>query len=236
MKTLCMIPAVFSVACLLSACGNSDRYNALAQVVQQQNKTILDQQQTLQDQQQRLMNEEVSLAALTGQVQLDEQMLQQLQAPTTATAANPAVPSKIDPQKVSVVRSLAGFSARLSSSIGYDAYADALSDLNSNLVQGMLDMKDQAFVQEVNHILSLYNMAGDFWQRFASDGVDEINLNPVDRYKYASAGINFTSNYSPRASDVKKFWLEASNELQQLMDSNTEALGRDQNTVRMFAR
>jgi len=234
MKTFRLVPAALSLACLLSACGNSDRYTALSQVVEQQNKTILDQQKTLLDQQQKMIDQELRLSAITEQVAMDEELLKKLQS--SAPPADTAAPSNVDQHKVAVVRYLAGFSARLSANIGYDAYADALSDLNSNLVTGMLDIKEQSFIDEVNRILSMYNYAGEFWQHFAADGSDSLRLSEIERYKYANVGVNFAVNYTARPSDVKKFWLAASDELQKLVDYNREALGREDNTVRLFAR
>ncbi len=234
MKTSRLVPAVISLAFLLSACGESERYTALSRVVDQQNKTILDQQQTLLDQQEKLLDQEVRLAVLTQQVALATDELKKLQ--DHPVAADAPAPSKVDQQKVAVVRLLSGFSARLAANIGYGAYSDGLSDLNSSLMQNMLDIKDQAFIDEVNRVLCLYNYAGDFWQRFGADGVDEIRLTPTDRYKFAAVGVNFVDNYNPRPSDVKKFWLAAADEMQKLMDYNREALGRDDNNVRLFAR
>jgi hypothetical protein len=203
--------------------------------VNQQNKTILDQQQTLLDQQQKLIDQEVRLAVLTEQMAVATDALRRLQD-LPAAPANPTAPSKVDERKVSVVRSLSSFSARLSANIGYGSYSDSLSDLNSVLMQSMLDIKDQAFIDETNRILCLYNYAGEFWQRFSSENTDEIRLSPTDRGRYASVGVNFVDAYNPRPSDVKKFWLAAADELQKLMDYNREALGRDDNNVRLFAR
>ncbi len=235
MNTSRLVPVVMSLALLLSACGDSERYTALSQVVTQQNKTILDQQQTLLDQQQKLIDQEVRLAVLTEQMAATTDALRRLQDRPVAAADTPT-PSKVDSRKVSVVRLLSGFSARLSANIGYGAYADSLGDLNSGLIQSMLDIKDQTFIDEANRVLCLYNYAGDFWQRFSSENTEEIRLNSTERYRFAVVGVNFVENYNPRPSDVKKFWLAAAEELQKLIDQNREALGRDDNNVRLFAR
>jgi len=240
MKTLQFVPAVLSLALALTACSNSDHYTTLANTVEQQNKTILEQQQTLLNQQQKLIDQEISLAVITERVTDIEDILKKMQdqtaAATPAAPATPTTPSKVDEHKVAVVRLLTGFSARLAANIGYGAYSDGLSDLNSNLVQSMFDIKDQSFIDEANRILCLYNYAGDFWQRFSTDGAEEIRLTPSDRYKFANVGVNFVDNYNPRPSDVKKFWVAASDELQKLMDYNSEALGRDANSIRLFAK
>lgn len=235
MKPYIFIPAVLALALLLSGCGDSERYTALTQVVNQQNKTITDQQQTLLDQQQKLIDQEIRLAVLSEQMAVATDALRKLQDQPVAVDA-PAAATKVDQRKVSVVRLLSGFSARLSANIGYGSYSDGLSDLNSGLMQSMLDIKDQTFIDETNRVLCLYNYAGEFWQRFSTENADEIRLNPTDRYRFASVGVNFVDNYNPRPSDVKKFWLAASDELQKLIDYNREALGRDDNNVRLFAR
>ncbi len=49
--------------------------------------------------------------------------------------------------------------------------------------------------------------------------------------------MNFVDSYNPRPSDVKKFWLCASDEIQKLMDYNSTDLGREGTTVvRLFGR
>jgi hypothetical protein len=232
MKTRPLLPAVFASALLFAACAKDDRFAAIANVVEQQNKTIVDQQQSLLDQQQKLINQEVTLSLLTSQLANDEDILKKLQDQLAATTPAPdKTPSTVDEHKLAAVRFLTGFNARLSANIGYDAYADGLGDLNSNLAQAMLDVKDQSFIDEINRIRDLYNYAGEFWQRFSTQGVTEISLSPTDRYKYANLGVNFVDSYNPRPSDVKKFWLCASDEIQKLVEYNSTDLGRDGMTV-----
>jgi hypothetical protein len=240
MKISPLLPAVLALALLPAACAKEDRFTAIASVVEQQNKTIIDQQQILLDQQQKLINQEMALNALTSQLASDEEAWRKIQeqvAIAPAPEAAPAPSSKVDTHKVAVVRDLTGFSGRLSANIGYQAYADSLSDLNANLAQAMLDIKDQGFIDEVNRIRSLYNSAGEFWERFSSQGLAEISLTQTDRYKYADLGVNFVDSYNLRPTDVKKFWLCASDEIQKLLDYNSTDLGRDGVTVvRLFGR
>jgi len=236
MKKIFPTTIVLTVVFLLAGCGQTDRFAELEKIVDQQNKTIINQQQSVLDDQQKLADQEVHLAVLSQQVAYDEEVLNKLQdqyaGETPTKAADPA----LDPDKQQIFRLLASFNARLSANIGYGAYSDGLSDLNSNLMQNLIEVKDQSFVDEVNHILSLYNYAGEFWQRFASDGSSEISLSPSERYKYASIGVNFIDSYEPRPSDVRKFWILADTELQKLVDYNRDALGQTDSTVRLFAR
>jgi len=239
MKIFPLRLALLALAVVTAGCSRDDRLVAIANVVEQQNKTIIDQQQALLDQQQKLINQEMALTALTSQLASDEDAWRKIQeqvAAVPATDSTPAQP-KVDAHKLQVVRDLTGFNARLSANIGYGAYADSLSDLNANLAQSMLDIKDQSFIDQVNRIRSLYNYAGEFWDRFSSQGAVEISLTQTDRYKYADLGVNFVDSYSPRPSDVKKFWLCASDEIQKLVDYNSTDLGRDGMTVvRLFGR
>ena len=236
MKTFPLHPTVFSLALLLAACAKDDRLATIAHIIDQQNKTILDQQQALLDQQQKLIDQEIQLSILSSQLASDEDVLRKLVEPSVA--AEPAkAASKVNESKLQIVRLLTGFNARLSANIGYSAYADALSDLNSNVTQALLDIKEQSFIDEVNHILGYYNFAGDFWQRFAAQGVAEITLTPTDRYKYANMGVNFVDSYNPSPSDVKKFWLNASDEIEKMLETNSTDLGRDgTQVVRLFGR
>jgi hypothetical protein len=236
MKIPPLFPAAFFLSLLLTACAKDDRLDTLASTVEQQNKTIMDQQQSLLDQQQKLMNQEIALSVLAGKLDNDEDALKKLQDQLAANGPAPdQAPANVDPHKMEVVRDLAGFNARLSSNIGYDAYADSLGDLNANLATAMLDVKDQTFIDSVNRIRNLYNSAGEFWGRFSADGVAEISLTSTERYKYADLGVNFLDGYNPRPSDVKKFWLCASDEIEQLVETNSTDLGRDGTTVvRLF--
>jgi hypothetical protein len=233
MKHSLLIPTVFSVALLLAACAKDDRFAAITNLVEQQNKTIIDQQQSLLDQQQKLINQNITLSILTSQLASDEDVLKKLQdqLAATAPATTPPPPSNVDEHKMLVVRALTGFNGRLSSNIGNSAYADGLSDLNSNLAQAMLDIKDQSFIDAVNRIRNLYNSAGEFWDRFSAQGITEISLSSTDRYKYANLGVNFVDSYNPRPSDVQKFWLCAADEIEKLVDYNSTDLGRDGVTV-----
>ncbi len=236
MKTSLLLPAACALALLLNACAKDDRFDSMAKAIEQQNKTIIDQQQALLDQQQKLIDQEINIGVLASQLANDEQLLKQLSA-AAAPAAAPVADSTVDAHKVAVVKLLTGFNARLAANIGYDAYADGLSDLNSSLAQSLLDIKDQSFIDEVNRVLCLYNYAGEFWQRFASQGAAEIILTPTDRFKYAQVGINFVDSYDPRQTDVKKFWLNASNEIEKMLEYNSTDLGRDgTSVVRLFGR
>jgi hypothetical protein len=228
--------ALLPLALLFTACGETDRFTALEKIIDQQNKTIIDQQQSVLDEQQKLADQEIHLQALSAQVAYDEQVLKKLEDQSNGVEAANAPDPVLDAHKQQVFRLLAGFNARLSANIGYGAYSDSLSDLNSNLMQSLIDVKDQSYVDEVNRILSLYNYAGEFWQRFASDGSVEINLSPADRYKYSTMGVTFIDSYQPRQTDVRKFWLQAGEELQKLVDYNRDALGQGDSTVRLFAR
>jgi len=237
MKIFSLLPAVCSLALLLTACSKDDRFDAMAKAIEQQNKTIIDQQQALLDQQQKLIDQEINIGIMASQLANDEQLLKQLSDQSATPAAPVAADSKVDARKVEVVKLLTGFNARLSANIGYGAYADALSDLNSSLAQSLLDIKDQTFIDEVNRVLNLYNIAGDFWQRFESGGVAEITLSSTDRYKYSDVGVNFVDSYNPRPTDVKKFWLSASNEIEKMLEYNSTDLGRDgAPVVRLFGR
>jgi hypothetical protein len=236
MKKLFLLSASGILVLLLGACGQTDRFASLEKVIDQQNKTIIDQQQAVLDDQQKLTDQEIHLASLTQQVAYDEQVLKKLQDDLAGEAPAKVTDPALDAHKQQVFRLLAGFNARLSANIGYGAYSDGLSDLNSNLMQGLIEVKDQSFIDEVNRILCLYNYAGEFWQRFASDGSSEINLSAADRYKYSSIGITFIDSYQPRQTDVKKFWTQAGQELQKLVDFNRDALGQGDSTIRLFAR
>jgi len=236
MKNLFRLTAIVAATFLFSACGQTDRFTAVEKIIDQQNKTIINQQQAVLDDQQKLADQEVHLAVLTQQVAYDEQMLKKLEDQYAGDAPAKAVDPALDPRKQEVFRLLAGFNARLSANIGYGAYSDGLSDINSNLMQSLIEVKDQSFVDEVNHILSLYNYAGEFWQRFASDGSMEISLSPAERYRFSSMGVTFIDSYQPRQTDVKKFWVLADQELQKLVDYNRDALGQGDSTVRLFAR
>jgi len=236
MKKLFLFLAMWPLAILLAACGQTDRFVAMEKIIDQQNKTIIDQQQAVLDDQQKLTDQEIHLAALSQQVAYDEQVLKKLQDQLAGDPNAKTVDPVLDQHKQQVFRLLAGFSARLSANIGYGAYADSLSDLNSSLMQSLIDVKDQSYVDEANRILSLYNYAGEFWQRFANDGSVDINLSAGDRYKYSTIGVTFIDSYQPRQSDVKKFWLQADQELQKLVDYNRDALGQADSTIRLFAR
>ena len=230
-----LLPLIVCLALAAGACAKDDHLAAITNVIEQQNKTIIDQQQALLDQQQKLINQEITLSALANQLASDEEALKKLQDELAATPAPDAPPPKIDEHKLQVVRFLTGFNARLSANIGYGTYADSLGDLNSNLVQSLLDIKDQGFIDEVNRIRNLYNYAGEFWGRFSNEGVSEISLTSTERYKYADLGVNFVDSYDPRPSDVKKFWLCASDEIEKLLEYNSTDLGRDgQTVVRLF--
>jgi hypothetical protein len=236
MKKICLFPTGLLSMFLLAACGQTDRFASLEKIVDQQNKTIIDQQQAVLDDQQKLSDQEVHLAVLSQQVAYDEEALKKLQDQFAGEEPAATPDPALDVHKQEIFRLLAGFNARLSANIGYDAYADGLSDLNSSLMQSLIDVKDQSFVDEVNRVLNLYNCAGDFWQRFASDGSQEITLSPSERYKYANLGVTFIDSYEPRQSDVKKFWVMADEELQKLVDYNRDALGESDSTIRLFAR
>lgn len=236
MKSRLILPAAFLLALLPTACSKDDRFDTMARAIEQQNKTIIDQQQTLLDQQQKLIDQEVNISILAAQLAQDEAILKKLAEQQPAAAPDTTSP-KVDEHKVAVVKLLTGFNARLSANIGYGAYADALSDLHSSLIQYMLDMKDQNFIDEINRVLCLYDYAGDFWQRFSSTGISEISLSATDRYKYSDVGVNFVDSYNPRPTDVKKFWLTASDEIQKMLDYNSTDLGRDGTAiVRLFGR
>jgi len=236
MKKTFLLVTALSSSWLLVACGQADRFSAMEKIVDQQNKTIIDQQQAMLDAQQKLVDQEIHLATLSQQVAYDEQVLKKLQDQLAGDSTAKAPDPTLDTHKQQVFRLLAGFNARLSANIGYGAYSDGLSDLNSNLMQSMIDVKDQSFVDEVNRILCFYNYAGEFWQRFAADGSAEISLSAADRYKYSAVGVTFIDSYQPRQSDVKKFWIQAGQELQKLVDYNRDALGQGDSSVRLFAR
>jgi len=236
MKNFLLLLAVCPLTLLLAACGQIDRFTALEKVIDQQNKTIIDQQQAVLDDQQKIADQEIHLEALSQQVAYDELVLKKMQDQLAGEAPASTPDPALDSHKQQVFRLLAGFNARLSANIGYGAYSDSLSDLNSNLMQSLIDVKDQAYVDEVNRIVSLYNYAGEFWQRFASDGSVDISLSAADRYKYSSMGVTFIDSYQPRQTDVKKFWEQAGEELQKLVDYNRDALGQGDSTIRLFAR
>ncbi len=165
MKNSPTIPAVLTLVMVLSGCAKDDRFTTIASIIEQQNKTIMDQQQALLDQQQKLIDEQMQMQMLTSQLAGDEDVLRKLAAPTTVAADAPVSPaSTVNPNKVQIVRLLTGFNGRLSANIGYGAYADALSDLNSSITTTLLDIKEQSFIDEVNRILADYNLAGDFWE------------------------------------------------------------------------
>jgi hypothetical protein len=238
MKNFFSVVMVLAAGFLVSACGQSDRYSEFEKVMDQQNKTIINQQQSLLDQQQKISDQEVRLTMISDELSTDEAALKRLQDQLVSNepVPTPKDDSGVNAQKMLVFRQLAGFNGRLSASIGYSAYADGLSDLNSNLAQGLIDIKDQTYIDQVNRILCLYNYAGEFWQHFASDGVTELNITPGDRYRFANVGVNFIDGYQPRQSDVKKFWVEASQELDKLEYDNRAELGQPDSVHLYFAR
>jgi hypothetical protein len=233
MKSNLTLGTALFLATLLAGCGQSsnDGYASLQQTIADQNKSLLQQQQLMMSQQQqRIADEDARIDGLMQELLLDEADIKKLEAELATaqpvgTASVDTASSGVDTVKNKMVKSLAGFNARLSASIGYESYADSLGDLNADLTQSMLQIKDQNFVDEVNKILQIYNLAGDFWEKFVRDNVEDLVLSPTDRYRYSTIGVNFADNYHARPSDVRKFWTNASNEIDTMMQLNKEDLG-----------
>jgi uncharacterized coiled-coil protein SlyX len=230
MKTILPAAMLLPLAVLVSACSYSTDAGAqaLQDTIAQQNKTIQNQQQMLADQEQHLRDQETRMDELTDELsdaQSAHAQASQTPVPDTGNDTGNQTATTIDTAKSSVVKTLTGFNARLSSSIDYASYADALSDLNSTLAQSLLNVKDQDFVDDVNKILHVYDVAGDFWERFERDQVDEITLTSTERYRYSSVGVTFVEDYAPRPTDVRKFFRVANTQLDNLMQVNKDDLG-----------
>jgi uncharacterized protein with von Willebrand factor type A (vWA) domain len=232
MKSKFILGAALFLTTLLAGCGQSsnDGYSALQQTIADQNKAMLQQQQLMMSQQQqRIADEDARIDGLMQELMQDEADIKKLEAELgtgqPATAATVDVANTEEVIKNKMVKSLAGFNARLSASIGYESYADSLGDLNADLTTSMLQIKDQNFVDSVNKILSVYNTAGDFWEKFVRDNVDDIVVTSTERYRYAAIGVNFADNYHARPTDVRKFWTDASTEIDTLLETNKQDLG-----------
>jgi hypothetical protein len=200
------------VAAALAGCSADDSASAgVSQQLAEQNRKLDDQAKKIEQ--------------LGQQLEMLQQTLDHQTRPSVmvANADNALLTVDLDgAARKETIRQLAGFNGRLSAGLGYPLYAKSLGDLNSDLSQQLLEIKNQNFVEQAKVILKEYNLAGELWDKLTRADTEFVVLSPIDRYSYSLCGINFADGYRAKLSDLPRFWRSASDQTQKLIDMDKE--------------
>jgi len=220
------LAALACVAGGLAGCGQDETSPSLSQQLAEQNQKLDDHEKMLAEQDKKIMQ-------LSWQLEVLQQTLdRQAQASAAAPGASIALLSvDVDgTARSETIRELVGFNARLSAGLGFAVYLKSLGDLDSDLAQQLLEIKNDNFVQQTKMILKQYDLASELWDKLSRADTDYVTLTPMERYNYSMSGIAFADGYRAKLSDVQRVWRVASDQTQRLIEMDKDA---SQDTVSM---
>jgi hypothetical protein len=213
------VAALACVAGGLAGCGQDETSPSLSQQLAEQSQKLDDHEKMLADQDKKIMQ-------LSWQLEVLQQTLdKQAQAAAPAPGADGALLSAdLDSTARSeTIRQLVGFNARLSAGLGFTVYSKALGDLDSDLAQQLLEIKNDDFIQQTKMILKQYDLASELWDKLSRADADYVTLSPMERYNYSMSGINFADGYRAKLSDVQRVWRAASDQTQRLIELDKDS-------------
>ena len=206
--------ALAGLAGWLAGCSPDDTGPSL-------NQQLAEQNQKLDDHEKMLIEQDKKITQLSWQLELLQQTLdKQMQASNSAAKTdNMLLTMDLDgTARKETIRQLVGFNARLSAGLPLMVYTKALGDLDSDLAQQLLEIKNDNFVAQTKIILKQYDLASELWDKLSRTDADYVTLTALERYKYSMSGINFADGYRAKLSDVQRVWRAASDQTQRLID------------------
>jgi uncharacterized coiled-coil protein SlyX len=213
------VAALAGVAVGLAGCGQDAATQSL-------NQQLAEQSQKLDDHEKMLTEQDKKITQLSWQLEVLQQTLdRQAQASAAAPEAGSALLAvDLDSTARSeTIRQLVGFNARLSAGLGFAVYSKALGDLDSDLAQQLLEIKNDNFVEQTKIILKQYDLASELWDKLSRADTDYVTLTPMERYDYSMSGINFADGYRAKLSDVQRVWRAASDQTQRLIETDKDS-------------
>jgi hypothetical protein len=193
------------------------------------NQQLAEQNQKLDDHEKMLLEQDQKITQLSWQLELLQQTLdRQIQATAQTKTDDSLLGVDFDDNaRRETIRQLVGFNGRLSAGLAFAVYAKELGDLDADLAQQLLEIKNENFVEQAKVIQKQYDLAGELWDKLSRADTDSIVLTPIERYNYSLSGIDFADGYRAKLSDIPRFWRAANDQTQRLIEMEQESMQPD---------